>query len=68
MEEENFRGPYSAIFTDVTTILHIISLLAEWEARYPLGEKGRSVLYLRTCFLDHTCYEHQVTHLSDDAI
>lgn len=41
MKEENFQGPYSALFTDVTPILHIVSLLAGMGAKKCTWENGR---------------------------
>lgn len=41
MKEENFQGPYSALFTDDTPILHIVSLLAGMGAKKSTWENGR---------------------------
>ena len=64
MKERIFRSPYSAIFTVVPTILHIISLLADMGTKKSIGKMGKSLLYLRKWFWNQTCYEYQASHLS----
>lgn len=64
MEQESFQSPYSAIFTVVPTILHIISLLADMGTKKSIGKMGKSLLYLRKWFWNQTCYEYQASHLS----
>ena len=51
MEEENFRGCYLAIFTDVTAVLRIISLLEDMRAKKSIRVKGRKyVIYEKMVF------------------